>query len=167
MTVRVWNILALAALSRPTAASAALLFEHFATFSLAYNTALAPYHRAQLDAGAEERAHADVSCAYAALKLWLLLARKAAALVAPAGAGGIFEDGEGLAANMVWNELWPPFEVVLSAFEAEARGGNVSVRFLPRMGRASADTGDGSRWRRACGLRLEICSSSLDSLAPS
>ena len=127
-----WNILALAALSRPTGVSAAILFEYFHTFSLAYNTSLNPYQTAaNLDGAgpdAQDRAHADVSCAYAAIKLWLLLARKASAGHPGHDAAGALKDGEGMAAGLVWNELWPPFEAVLAAFEAEARAGNGSVR---------------------------------------
>ena len=62
MTVRVWNILVLGALSRPAGTSAVLLFEHFPMFSLAYNTSLSPYHTAaHLDGAvpeAQDRAHA-------------------------------------------------------------------------------------------------------------
>ncbi|KAI0748219.1 hypothetical protein C8Q80DRAFT_1104066 [Daedaleopsis nitida] len=128
MTVRVWNILALAALSRPSGTSAALLFEHFLTFSLAYNVSLNPYYNVQMfvDSDSQDRAHADISYAYASIKLWLLLARKAASEHPGVDASGALQDGEGLAAKMIWNELWPPFETVVSAFEVEARSGNVS-----------------------------------------
>ncbi|KAH9946036.1 uncharacterized protein BXZ73DRAFT_86240 [Epithele typhae] len=123
MTVRVWNIFALAALSRPTGQAAALLFEHFMVFSLVYNTSLAPYHNSSWPGydtpDGQDRAHADVSYAYAAIKLWLLLARKAASI-------RVMQDGEGLAAGIVWNELWPPFEIVLSTFEVDAQSGNAS-----------------------------------------
>ena len=58
--------------------------------------------------------------------LWLLLARKAASGLSDQNASSALQDGEGLAAKMVWNELWPPFEVVITALEVGARSGNVS-----------------------------------------
>ena len=115
------------------------LFKHFPTFSLAYNTSLAPYHTAAaaLDMAspeAQDRAHADVSHAYAAIKLWLLLARKASTEHPGVDASGALNDGEGPAAGLVWNELWPPFEIVLAAFEMDARGGTILVRCWEQRG---------------------------------
>ena len=75
---------------------------------------------------AQDRAHADISTAYTSIKLWLLLARKAASGHPSEDATGALLDGEGLAAKMVWNELWPPFETVIAAFEGDARSGTVS-----------------------------------------
>ncbi len=99
------------------------------TFSLAYSLSLNQYPNVQgLDnADAQDHAHADISYAYASIKLWLLLARKAASDHPGVDATGALQDGEGLAAKMVWNELWPPFETVIAAFEIEARAGNTSV----------------------------------------
>ena len=128
VTVRVWNVLALAALSLTSGSSAALLFEHFSIFTLAYCTSLQPYQTVlTLDSSdAQDHAHADISTAYAAIKLWLLLARKAASEHQGVDASGALQDGEGMAAKMVWNELWPPFETIITAFEGDARSGTVS-----------------------------------------
>ena len=167
MTVRVWNILALAALSRPDGAASALLFEHFLTFSFAYSQSLSPYQSVQgLDhPDAQDRAHADLSYAYAAIKLWLLLSRKAASGHPGVDATGALQDGEGLAAKMVWNELWPPFEIVIAAFEIDARAGNVSVSHILQIVCVVAMilSWSLSRWHRACGRRLQTCSSSSGS----
>ena len=76
---------------------------------------------------AQDRAHADISYAYASIKLWLLLARKTAAEQPVVGASGDLQDFEGFTAKMVWNELWPPFESVIEAFEMDARAGSNSV----------------------------------------
>ena len=76
----------------------------------------------------QDRAHSDISYAYASIKLWLLLARKAAREHPGVDATGALQDGEGLAAKMVWNELWPPFEAVITAFETDARSGHATVR---------------------------------------
>ncbi|KAI0670290.1 hypothetical protein C8Q78DRAFT_114403 [Trametes maxima] len=127
MSVRVWNILLVGALSRPTSEAAVLMFQHFPAFVLAYCTSLNPYHTpSQLSVDAQDRAHADISYAYASIKLWLLLARKVASEEATVDVAGKLQDGEGLAAKMVWNELWPPFEDVVGAFEADVRAGNNS-----------------------------------------
>lgn len=135
MTIRVWNILLIGALSRPDGAAALLMFQHFTAFTLAYNTALnqyqSPAHIASSDA--QDRAHGDISYAYASIKLWLLLARKAAAERPPLDASGGLQDGEALAAQMVWNELWPPFEHVVAAFEADVHAGNSSVSWCGRV----------------------------------
>ena len=129
MTIRVWNVLALAALTRPSGTSAALLFEYFLAFSLTYNASLNIYHNLNIldSSDAQDRAHGDISHAYASIKLWLLLARKAASELPGVDATGALQDGEGLASKMIWNALWPPFETVISALEMEARAGNVSV----------------------------------------
>ncbi|KAI0831397.1 hypothetical protein BC628DRAFT_1312212 [Trametes gibbosa] len=128
MTVRVWNTLLIGALSRPSGAAAALMFRHFTSFTLAYNTSLNLYHSpaAIANADAQDRAHGDISYAYASIKLWLLLARKAAAETSSTDPSGGLQDGEAIAAKLVWNELWPPFEQVVGAFEADVRAGNNS-----------------------------------------
>ncbi|KAI8998560.1 hypothetical protein BD414DRAFT_519687 [Trametes punicea] len=125
-TVRVWDILLIGALSRPSGLAAALLFRHFSAFALSYCTSLHVYNSpAALDsAEAQDRAHADISYAYASIKLWLLLARKASGERPSTDDSAGLHDGEDLAAKMVWNELWPPFESVISAFEADVRAGN-------------------------------------------
>ena len=170
MTVRGWNILVLAALSRSSGASAALLFEHFSTFSLAYNLSLNQYQSVHMldNADAQDRAHADISYAYASIKLWLLLARKASQEHSGVDATGALQDAEGIAAKMVWNELWPPFETVITAFEVDARGGNVSVRAAMNLNSMTHDTQlSCSLLRRACGRRLPTCSCLSVSRAPS
>lgn len=130
MTVRVWNTLLIGALSRPDGAAATLMFKHFTAFTLAYSTSLNHYHSSAVVTGTDavqDRAHGDISYAYASIKLWLLLARKAVPERPATDAASGLQDAETLAAQMVWNELWPPFENVVSVFEAEVRAGNNSV----------------------------------------
>ncbi|KAI9070388.1 hypothetical protein FKP32DRAFT_1586228 [Trametes sanguinea] len=128
MAVRVWNILLIGSLSRASSTTATLLFQHFPSFTLTYCTSLSPYtNPSGLDnPDNQDRAHADISYAYASIKLWLLLARKVAGEQSTMDASGALRDNEGSAAKMVWNELWPPFESVVSAFEADVRAGNNS-----------------------------------------
>ncbi|OBZ75571.1 hypothetical protein A0H81_04216 [Grifola frondosa] len=129
MSIRAWNVFLLAALNEPSGALAALLFEHFSAFSLAYSTSLTPYQHPQqsTDPDAQDIAYVDISYAYAAIKLWLLLARKAAGHQRElSNDTSTVRDGENFASKMVWNELWPPFESVISAFEVDAHTGNLS-----------------------------------------
>ncbi|CDO71214.1 hypothetical protein BN946_scf184863.g9 [Trametes cinnabarina] len=125
MTVRVWNILLIGALPRTSTMTATLLFQHFPFFTLAYSTSLSPYGTPSGSDGpdAQDRAHADISYAYASIKLWLLLARKIAGEQSSVAPSGALQDNEGAAAKMIWNELWPPFENVVNAFEADVRAG--------------------------------------------
>ena len=64
---------------------------------------LQPYHSVHTldNSDAQDHAHADISTAYVAIKLWLLLARKAASEHQGIDASGALQDGEGLAAKMV------------------------------------------------------------------
>ena len=105
MTIYTWDILLIGALSLNT------------------------YHTPSIldSPDAQDHAHADISYAYASIKLWLLLARKAAAEQPAVSASGGLQDFEGYTVKMVWNELWPPFESVIEAFEMDARAGSNSV----------------------------------------
>jgi hypothetical protein len=108
MTVRAWNILALAALMEPSANWSAMLFAQLHNCSYAHRTAL----RLHGPSGAisVETSTADINHAYITIKLWVMLAQKVSA-------------DNNLAPFAVWNELWPPFESLLSALETEARAG--------------------------------------------
>ncbi|EMD38403.1 hypothetical protein CERSUDRAFT_113558 [Gelatoporia subvermispora B] len=130
-SVRAWNLLVLAALSSQTMAPTALLFDQFPAFSFAYSVSLQPYQDPLQVTNIETQdlAHADISRAYAALKLWILLAHKIAT-----GQQGVRTDGpdnpiqntELRTAQMIWNELWPPFDSAISTFELDAQLGQPS-----------------------------------------
>lgn len=118
MPLRAWNLILLAALSSNTTAAAATLFSYFHGFAFVYHRTLRTYQNF-LNDGSQEVAHADISRAYASIKLWLLLCRKATAIqevnVVQAKTG--LQDKESPLVKMVWNEVWPPFEAVLTALE--------------------------------------------------
>jgi hypothetical protein len=111
MTVRAWNILALAALMEPSTKWSTMLFAQLHNCSYAHRAAL----RVQRHPGAisVDLSTADINHAYITIKLWVMLAQKVSA--------------DGQASNLtpfaVWNELWPPFESLLSVLENEARAG--------------------------------------------
>lgn len=130
MVVRAWNALLLAALSRPTSKSARNLFNHFHAFSFVYCKSLSSSQ--YLEYESQDLIHFDVSRAYASIKLWLMLARKASE-----GDDDVdvirrehnSDVDDCFKARRVWNELWPPFESVVVALETDVQSSNVSVRF--------------------------------------
>ncbi|PCH38065.1 hypothetical protein WOLCODRAFT_136025 [Wolfiporia cocos MD-104 SS10] len=137
-TVRVWNIIALAALESNRNASAAVLLQYFSTFISVYYQSLATFQRPQGGPEVDTRTstHKVISGAYAAIKLWLLVARGASArrreIRDPLSGTSDAQtessrNEENLAMKMVWNELWPPFGRVLSVLEADAHEGHVSL----------------------------------------
>lgn len=79
--------------------------------------------------------HTDVSGAYASIKLWLLLVSHAAAQRRRSTEpfGETRQEGlptgteELLTSKMIWNELWPPYERVMTVLEAETHAGIVTV----------------------------------------
>lgn len=133
--LRVWNVLVLASLQKPDGTHTFTLWEHFVNFSLAFGQSLGVYQQPQHAAGFDMHApsHSDISSAYAAIKLWLLFARKVAQQglhrSLSEGTRHISKDEELENSRMVWNELWPPFERLMSIFEADAHAGNPSVRY--------------------------------------
>lgn len=132
LSVRTWNILAFAALSHPSNAWTSILFAHFPTFSLAYNTSLRSFGKAGTTL--PETAQADINHAYSAIKLWLMLALKKFRLqgVSPGKDKDptVLEDNEDAATRMIWNELWPPFALLVNFFDPTARTPDVTVSML-------------------------------------
>lgn len=130
--LRFWNNLVLAALQNSRMASATLVFEYFSIFTLAYSHCLGAYHQPQqlLSVDSTGSAQTDVSGAYLSIKLWLLLVRRAAERhrerLGEQGRAGSQHDTEVLTMKMVWNELWPPFERVMTVLEADTHAGNIS-----------------------------------------
>ncbi|THH33844.1 hypothetical protein EUX98_g253 [Antrodiella citrinella] len=120
MPVRAWNLVLLAALSSNSTAAAAILFDHFQGFAFVYYRSLAVYQNFNYD-GSQEVVHAEISRAYASIKLWLLLCRKATAIqeVSVLQTSVNAPDKEGALTRRIWNELWPPFESVLVAIESD------------------------------------------------
>lgn len=89
---------------------------------------------------------ADVNRAYIAIKLWLLLARKCfeESTVSQIENSAVFTKvdnvDEDINTRMVWNELWPPFEKLVTLSESDAEAGEISVRkfiipFFPALKR--------------------------------
>lgn len=109
--------MAIAALSNESDIWVGILYAQFAAFSNAYFASLRPYIMAT--AGPSESAMADVNHAYAAIKLWLMIALRFRT--------SDTRHGDDMATRVVWNELWPPFESLVRVFEADALTGHTPV----------------------------------------
>lgn len=101
--VRVWNLVSLGSLKSPTSDAAQKLLVLLPHFVVAYVSLL----RVPMFGVLNESAAPSVNHAFASVKLWMLIARKAS-VHDTAGA----PDSDS-AERMVWNELWHPFEKLL------------------------------------------------------
>ncbi|TFK54850.1 hypothetical protein OE88DRAFT_1674178 [Heliocybe sulcata] len=123
LTVRSWNVLLITALSTDLRTSPRLLLEHFPAFLLVYHRLLRIYVS---DSGTLGLTGADINYAYIAMKLWLLLARKVHLVDRETGDAeetpGTMED---VVSRRLWNDLWPPFEHLLTAFEVDTQIGSI------------------------------------------
>ncbi|OAX44683.1 hypothetical protein K503DRAFT_196614 [Rhizopogon vinicolor AM-OR11-026] len=108
--VRAWNILLLGVLSDSTADThAQVLISHLNVFASAYYKCLGTYVHGWMTTPSES-AVADVEHAFIAIKLWLSLAQ--IPLVNPTRAS--------LDVKAIWNELWPPLEVLVNLFKTDS-----------------------------------------------
>jgi hypothetical protein len=123
LSIHVWNILLLTALSHKFTRPGALLMRHFSTFVIAYREALSiSLSATQGVVGAA----ANINHCYASVKLWLLLD---VMLSQDPESGGVAISKAG--PFVIWNELWPPFSDLISAHEADVQKGQNTVRTRP------------------------------------
>ena len=105
------------------------LCAHFQSFAFTFQMSLR--HCLQPGANPHDSAVADINRAYVAIKLWLLLVQASDPVTVNAkdmeGWEFDFEKGSDKSAKMIWNELWPAFETIVTTFEAEALNENISV----------------------------------------
>lgn len=118
-TVRVWNLLVLATLECSDTTASTRLFTLFPTFVLAFISSLRLPSLASVDS-----APLAVNHAFASIKLWILLARKAFVEGSADGKAISCDTAE----RTVWNELWPPFERLLNQALEESPSGEKPVR---------------------------------------
>lgn len=86
------------------------IFKQLKTFSATYFKILWPYIKPAVSVS--DSATTDINQAYLAIKLWLMIARQT----------GDTRRGE-QTYDMVWNELWPPFEGIINVLETEVQNG--------------------------------------------
>lgn len=129
--MRAWNALALESLQSGAEGKPAVqLFENFASFSATYHISLRAH---TLTLGlSPEMTSSEINQAFIAIKLWLLLSRKCTEEAQAIDndemlplAVYVLEDRN---ASLVWNELWPPFERLISLSETDAEMGDLTVR---------------------------------------
>lgn len=113
----------LAALQEPSDKWVATLFDNLSAFSFIHYAALRTY----LSSGISrpESAITDINQAFIAVKLWLMLAQRVSTTLSNAGGDVSIE-----APLIVWNELWPPFESLMSILEIDAQATSL-VRTKP------------------------------------
>ncbi|KAI5122947.1 hypothetical protein M0805_006828 [Coniferiporia weirii] len=128
LTVRVWNMLALAALENTSAEkTASQLLMHLPNFSVVYHASLRSH--IQSIGLPQDMVASDINQAFIAIKLWLLLARKSSEealseeIQVAKASNRTPEDRN---ASLVWNELWPPFEKLVGLSEADAEVGEIT-----------------------------------------
>ncbi|KAJ7109404.1 hypothetical protein C8R44DRAFT_286771 [Mycena epipterygia] len=104
LSVRSWNLLVLAVLLDNSGNQILPMFDLLSAFSTTHHGVLGAYTQS-----AVSPATTDINQAYIAIKLWLLLAQKKSSA----------DDLGNATALMVWNELWPPFEAMISILETD------------------------------------------------
>ena len=121
-SINVWNVLLLAALSHKDTSPGVLFMEQFPAFVTAHREALAASSSA---AQGVVNAAANVNHCCASVKLWLLLERKLSQTPE-------LQDGRVPTPKtmpfVIWNNLWPPFSDLLTAYEADVSKGQNAVR---------------------------------------
>ncbi|TDL27495.1 hypothetical protein BD410DRAFT_782583 [Rickenella mellea] len=122
LSVRSWNLLALNALQSPTRGHALTLLDHLSSFSATYYLSLRmAVHSSGLP---PDISSYDVNQAFFAIKLWLLLSQKCGRNETTISNEQPWdEDGD---TGLVWNELWPAFERLLTLSQMDAETGNTS-----------------------------------------
>ncbi|KAI0035078.1 hypothetical protein K488DRAFT_44141 [Vararia minispora EC-137] len=112
LSLRSWNVLTLASLSRESAKTAHVLLDHFAAFAVAFHNALL-----KPGSGVVTTSPSTVNHCYTSIKLWLLLARKLSEDKA------VVSDVSNSMTFFVWNDLWPPFLHLLTELTAGGQSG--------------------------------------------
>lgn len=119
MSMRGWNILVLAAVDSPSAIPGEALMQYFpSAFMVTYQEVLRPLNGAQDTVNVA----ATINQIYAAFRLWLLLEKKLSraaqqeSLRAATSAPVVVTNTR---ANMIWNELWPPYHNLVTLYVPE------------------------------------------------
>ncbi|KAH9966782.1 hypothetical protein BC827DRAFT_1153126 [Russula dissimulans] len=121
-SINVWNVLLLAALSHKSPGPGVLLMEQFHAFVTGYREALAASSSA---AQAIVNASANINHCCASVKLWLLLERKLSQT--PELQDGRVPIPKAMPL-VIWNNLWPSFSDLLTAYEADvSKGQNATL----------------------------------------
>ena len=118
--IRAWNMLVMGALKYSDKKCTTVLLSLLAVFSNIQFNALRAYVHSGSDTPNWDLATANINHAYVAIKLWMMVACEIPE-----------QELEGVpitSTPWVWNELWPPFEIL--AFNAEKQNDLHPVRYL-------------------------------------
>jgi len=141
LSVNTWNVLLLAALTHVSPGPGAHLIKYLPAFVTTYREALAASSSA---INGVVLAAANINHCYASVKLWLLLERMLSQTPeAPDGRAPITK----AMPFVIWNELWPPFSDLITAYEADVSKGQDTVRVTPHTPQSAYVT----REPRRCG----------------
>jgi hypothetical protein len=134
LPLRAWNMLVLEALRQPLQTSTIDVFVQLSTFSQVYSATLQACMAnmsSPVFSAIAESPDGDVNHAYAAVKLWILLARKRAWHQGSGASSAPLDHGieQDLAEFRVWNEIWPPFQrlTMLSLVDGAVEESSVGI----------------------------------------
>ncbi|KAJ7582678.1 hypothetical protein C8J56DRAFT_1167735 [Mycena floridula] len=117
LTLRAWNMLALAALLEASDSYVSIVFNQFTVFANVHGGLLRGY----VQSGGTMLDTTEVNYGYISMKLWLLLAQRKCERDQTGNATFV----------MVWHELWTPFESLVIMLEAQfLNGQNLAVAGL-------------------------------------
>ncbi|KAI0703614.1 hypothetical protein BC835DRAFT_1483812 [Cytidiella melzeri] len=115
--IRTWNLILLAAVRQNNSATR-LLLGHFRSFTRIYNSSL-------------NQDEVAISKAYIAVKLWIVLARQSGISEEENfNTTGDSVDVENITTMMIWSELWPPLEAVVTSLEQHGSSSNLMALTL-------------------------------------
>lgn len=86
---------------------------HATSFGISYFNTVNSLSEQLASNGLSRNAGSEVSHAYAAIKLWLLLAQRAGDGRRDQVVVGLEGAGSDIQQRRIWNEAWPPFERLL------------------------------------------------------
>lgn len=141
LSINTWNVLLLAALTHMSPGPGALLIKHFSAFVTTYREALAASSSA---IHGVVLAAANINHCYASVKLWLLLERMLSQTSGTPDADGRAPIPKAMP-FVIWNELWPPFSDLITAYEADVSKGQDTVRAAPHTPRSAYVTNEPRR----------------------
>ncbi|KAF7323012.1 hypothetical protein HMN09_00080900 [Mycena chlorophos] len=104
--IRAWNLMVLVVLLDSSDRHIRPMFDLFQSLANLHHSILRPF--AQSSVGIESATY-EINHAYITIRLWLLLAQRNAAN----------PEANNATAFMVWNELWPPMEAMVSTLEGD------------------------------------------------
>lgn len=133
LNVRDWSIITLRAIQSSSPRAAAHFFSHLSRFSYVYHLSLRMHTHTHSLGLPRDLEASEISYAFTAIKLWLLLSRRCATKGPISQSQEIHEERSSQDRNayQVWNELWPPFENLITMSEMDQDDVETLVSTIP------------------------------------